>query len=260
MRRLIARRVRVSPAFVVALIALFVALSGAAVATTTAMISGAGIKDNSITGSDVKNSSITTDDVKDKSLTPADFRGSVRGPAGEPGPAGAQGPKGETGAPGAPGAKGEQGEPGPQGVQGQKGESGADGVPAKAVYSAKRAPVNLPAGSVKLPILSLESLPPGSYLLMAHLTAVNFGSNGYVRCGIKAADEDSFGNWGAVASVGNSAPFAVVGQINVSLPVTSSYTFTPELICRQDSSTTAYVEESRLMAIAVGETDVRGDK
>ena len=257
MRRLIARRVRVTPAFVVALIALFVALSGAAVATTTAMISGAGIKDNSITGSDVRNSSITTADVKDKSLTPADFSGSVRWPAGEPGPAGAQGPKGDTGA---PGAKGEQGERGAQGVQGQKGEPGVAGVPAKAVYSAKRAPVNLPAGSVKLPILSLESLPPGSYLLMAHLTAVNFGSNGYVRCGIKAADEDSFGNWGAVASVGNSAPFAVVGQINVSLPVTSSYTFTPELICRQDSSTTAYVEESRLMAIAVGETDVRGDK
>jgi hypothetical protein len=253
MSRLIARRVRVTPAFVVALVALFVALSGAAVATTTAMISGASIKDNSI----------TTADVKNKSLTPDDFRGSVRGPAGAPGPAGAQGPKGETGAPGAPGAKGEQGEQGErgaQGVQGQKGEPGADGVPANAVYSAKRAPVNLPAGSVKQPILSLESLPPGSYLLMAHLTAVNFGSNGYVRCGIKAADEDSFGLWGAAASVGNSAPFAVVGQINVSLPVTSSYTFTPELICRQDSSTTAYVEESRLMAIAVGEMDVRGDK
>jgi hypothetical protein len=243
--------VHISPAFVVALVALFVAMSGAAVATTTAMISGAGIKDNTITGSDVKNSSITTADVKDKSLTPADFRGSVRGPAGEPGPAGAQGPKGATGATGARGAKG---------ATGATGAKGADGFPAKAFYSAKRAPVNLPAGSVKLPILSLESLPAGSYLLMAHLTAVNFGSPGYVRCGIKGADEDSFGYWGSAASVGNAAPYAVVGQINVSLPVTSSYTFTPELICRQDSSTSAYVEESRLMAIAVGATDVRGDE
>ena len=59
--------------------------------------------------------------------------------------------------------------------------------------------------------------------------------------------------------MGNSSGAAITGQIYVSLPVTSHYTFTPELRCRQDSSTTAYVEETRLMAIAVGETDVRGN-
>jgi hypothetical protein len=253
MRQLIERRARVSPAFVVAVIALFVALSGAAVATTTGMISGASIKNSSITGAD----------VKDKSLTPADFRGSVRGPAGEAGPAGAQGPKGDPGARGEkgdPGARGENGAPGEKGDPGEKGEPGANGAPAKAFYTAKRAPINLPTGGAELSVTSLESLPPGSYLLTGHLTAVNFGTPGYVRCGIKGAGQSSFGNWGTAATVGNSSAAAITGQIYISLPVTSKYTFTPELFCRQDSSTTAYVEETRLMAIAVGETDVRGDQ
>ena len=69
---------------VVAMAALFVALSGTAVATTSALITGKQIKNSSITGADVKN----------KSLTPRDFRGSVRGPRGPAGPAGPQGPPG----------------------------------------------------------------------------------------------------------------------------------------------------------------------
>jgi hypothetical protein len=259
MRTLLTRRMPFSPALIIAVIALFVALSGAAVATTKAMISGASIKNGSITGVD----------VRDNSLTPADFRGSVRGPAGpagQAGPAGAQGPKGDagargdTGAAGAQGAPGKPGEPGKQGEKGDKGDPGVDGTPAKIVYSAKRAPINLPTNGAELGVTSLESLPPGSYILTGHLSAVNFGSNGYVRCGIKGAGKSSFGNWGVAASVGDAAPASTVGQIYVSLPVTSDYTFTPELFCRQDYSTTAYVEESRLMAMAVGEIDARGDQ
>jgi hypothetical protein len=81
---------------VVASIALFVALSGTAVATTSALITGRQIANSSITGLDVRN----------KSLTPADFRGSVRGP---------------TGPRGLPGAQGIQGI---QGIQGPKGDKG----------------------------------------------------------------------------------------------------------------------------------------
>lgn len=100
MRRVVARLVRVSPAMVIAMLALFVALTGTAVATTSALITGKQIKNSSITGLDVKN----------KSLTPKDFRGSVRGPRGLRGPAGAAGAPGAQGAPGTPGA---QGPPGP---------------------------------------------------------------------------------------------------------------------------------------------------
>jgi hypothetical protein len=85
---------RQSPALIVAMIALFVALTGTAVATTSALITGAQIKNNSITGLDVKN----------RSLTPRDFRGSVRGPRGPAGPPGAAGAAGAQGAQGPPGA------------------------------------------------------------------------------------------------------------------------------------------------------------
>jgi hypothetical protein len=85
---------RLSPAMIVALIALFVALTGTAVATTSALITGRQIANGSITGLDVKN----------RSLTPADFRGSVRGPVGPQGPQGAQGVQGPQGAKGDPGA------------------------------------------------------------------------------------------------------------------------------------------------------------
>ena len=90
----IRRLARQSPALIVAMIALFVALTGTAVATTSALVTGAQIKNNSITGLDVKN----------KSLRPIDFRGSVRGPAG---------PRGQTGVQGAQGIQGIQGVAGP---------------------------------------------------------------------------------------------------------------------------------------------------
>jgi hypothetical protein len=85
-----------SPAMVVAMVALFIALTGTAVATTSALITGRQIANGSITGLDVKN----------RSLTPRDFRGSVRGPRGL---------RGLTGVAGAPGAKGDKGDKGDKG-------------------------------------------------------------------------------------------------------------------------------------------------
>ena len=89
MKKLLARLVRQSPAMVVAVLALFVALTGTAVATTSALI----------TGKQIANSSITGVDVKNKSLTPKDFRGSVRGPRGLRGLTGATGAAGPEGPP-----------------------------------------------------------------------------------------------------------------------------------------------------------------
>jgi Collagen triple helix repeat (20 copies) len=107
-KKLVSRFARVSPALVVAMLALFVALTGTAVATTSALITGKQIKNSSITGLDVKN----------KSLTPKDFRGSVRGARGLPGASGAQGP---TGPSGPQGAQGPTGSPGPAGATGPPG-------------------------------------------------------------------------------------------------------------------------------------------
>lgn len=100
LKKLLARFARVSPAMIVAMIALFVALSGTAVATTSALVGSAQIRNNSITGLDVKN----------RSLRPIDFRGSVRGPRGLRGLLGAPGARG------APGEKGDKGDTGPPGA------------------------------------------------------------------------------------------------------------------------------------------------
>ena len=75
---------RPSPAMVIALIALFVALGGTGYAAAT----------GSIDSREIKNSSIQGTDVKDKSLTPKDFQGSIRGPAGRDGATGAAGAPG----------------------------------------------------------------------------------------------------------------------------------------------------------------------
>jgi hypothetical protein len=102
LKKLLVRLVRQSPAMIVAMLALFVALTGTAVATSSALIGSAQIKNNSITGLDVKN----------RSLRPIDFRGSVRGPRGLRGLTGATGAPGAAGAAGAAGAKGDTGEAG----------------------------------------------------------------------------------------------------------------------------------------------------
>jgi hypothetical protein len=99
-RKVVARLGRVSPAMVVAMLALFVALTGTAVATTSALITGKQIKNGSITGLDIKNKSVTGTDIK----------GRLRGATGARGPQGAAGPQGPQGPHGAQGIQGPAGQ------------------------------------------------------------------------------------------------------------------------------------------------------
>jgi hypothetical protein len=121
---------------VLATVAMFLALSGSAVAGT--LVTGSSVKDSSLTGRDIKNGSVTGSDVKDGSLTTADFRpGQVPGagagaagerePAGPRGDAGERGPAGPVGPAGQEGQAGEKGDPGDQGPKGAKGEDGSKG-------------------------------------------------------------------------------------------------------------------------------------
>ena len=99
------RRLRsISPATVIALLALFVSLSGTATAIT--LITGRNVKDGSLTGQDVKDRSLTRADLSIGTLT--------RGPAGPAGPAGE---------PGEPGLRG------PQGIEGVAGTDPWDTIP-----------------------------------------------------------------------------------------------------------------------------------
>jgi hypothetical protein len=96
-RKAVAGLARQSPALVVATIALCVALTGTAVATTAVLITGKQIKDGSVTGADIKNGSLG---VVDLSKSARGARG-AQGIQGVPGP---QGAKGDTGAAGVAGS------------------------------------------------------------------------------------------------------------------------------------------------------------
>lgn len=88
-------RLRPSPAMVVALVALSVALGGVGYAATvlpSASVGTAQLKNNAVTGAKVKNGSLLAADFKAGQL-----------PAGPTGPAGAAGPSGAAGPAGAPG-------------------------------------------------------------------------------------------------------------------------------------------------------------
>jgi len=106
-----------SPAMVVALIALFVTLTGGAVAAITLPANSVGtnqLKNGAVSGAKIQNGAVGTLQVKDYSLLTKDFK---------PGqlPAGPQGPKGDAGATGPQGPKGDTGSQGPQGSQGPAG-------------------------------------------------------------------------------------------------------------------------------------------
>lgn len=77
------RRIRISrpsPAMLVAVAALFVALGGTA--TAALVITGKNVRNGSLSGADIKNGTIKGGDVKNNSLSSADIKGRLQGPAG----------------------------------------------------------------------------------------------------------------------------------------------------------------------------------
>ncbi|HEX8206859.1 MAG TPA: hypothetical protein VF587_12435 [Solirubrobacteraceae bacterium] len=113
------KRLRISPATVLALLALVAALGGTSYAASK--VTGKDVRNSSLTGADIRNRSLTGADVKDGSLSASDF-GPGQLPRATPGTEGPQGPAGPAGPPGP------QGEPGEPGARGPKGETGGAGV------------------------------------------------------------------------------------------------------------------------------------
>jgi len=105
-------RRRPSPATVISLIALFVALGGTSYAAF-------GIPRNSVGSQQVINGSLQTADLSSKAI------GKLRGRRGPAGALGAAGPKGDTGPSGAQGSTGAQGPAGSTGPKGDQGDAGA---------------------------------------------------------------------------------------------------------------------------------------
>jgi Collagen triple helix repeat (20 copies) len=101
-----------SPAMLVALLALFVALGGSSYAALT-------LPKGSVGSKQLRKNAVTSPKVKPGSLLLSDFRASQR--ALLVGPQGAPGPKGDTGDTGDTGATGDKGEPGLNGTNGVDG-------------------------------------------------------------------------------------------------------------------------------------------
>ena len=111
----IRRRLHLSPATAIAVLALVFAMSGGAYAASRYVIT-------------------STKQISPKVLKDLQGRAGAKGATGATGPAGAAGAKGETGAAGSAGAKGETGpagEPGKKGTNGLSGKAGAEGKEGK---------------------------------------------------------------------------------------------------------------------------------
>lgn len=156
---------------VVASLALFLALGGAAFAATQ-------LPRNSVGTGQLKPEAVTAGKIAKK--TRNQLQG-ARGPAGQQGPTGKTGAKGATGARGATGAKGDTG------ARGVTGTPGTDGTgPAYEVFKTN--------GGLNGPILS-QSVPAGSYVMNATLFVRNLSGTeaGQVFCGIGADGNTSAG-------------------------------------------------------------------
>jgi hypothetical protein len=135
-------RARISSAHVIAMLALFVALSGSSYAAVTIRASqirnnsipGSKLKANSIPASKLKNNSITGRKLRNNTITRSNLRsdvlsltggGNVGAQGDEESSSGATGPRGPQGP---SGPRGLTGAPGPTGPAGQNGAAGANGT------------------------------------------------------------------------------------------------------------------------------------
>jgi hypothetical protein len=157
---------------VVASLALFLALGGAAFAATQ-------LPRNSVGTGQLKPEAVTAGKIARKA------RNQLRGATGPAGPAGAQGKTGKQGGKGATGARGATGATGPTGPRGPAGTTGADGTgPAFEVFGTLKAIAPTPG-----PVVA-ENLVAGSYVMTANVV-VEAVDPGTVTCTLTSGGEAS---------------------------------------------------------------------
>ncbi len=157
-------RQRLTYANVIATLALFLALGGAAVAATQ-------LPRNSVGTGQLKPEAVTAGKIAKKA------RKKLQGNTGPAGPQGPQGKTGKTGPKGATGAKGAQGVPGPKGATGDTGTG-----PAFEVFNESLKPV----GTTLAPVVA-ENLAAGRYVVSANVSLE--GTGGLVLCSLNGGGE-----------------------------------------------------------------------
>jgi hypothetical protein len=227
---------RPSPATLIAMLALFVALAESSFAepvrsAATALISGKQLRTNAVAGRHIRDGAVGTAEVRNGSLGLQDFEAGQlpQGPKGDAGPAGPQGPAGETGPIGPSGvissaARNNGDPPGPSSTNQFLALPATVTVPAGAkvfvdshrafgTLSSAAGALNLfmcsrPAGSVAAPtpdgngILGLQ-LPPNSKATMGFsriLTNLAPGSYEVGLCGTGGANWTN-NQWGSTTAL-----------------------------------------------------------
>jgi hypothetical protein len=210
-------RLRVSPAFVLAAVALLVALGGTGYAAFR-------LPANSVGSAQIKANAVTSSKVKNGSLLKVDFRAN-------------QLPRG---APGAPGAPGTPGAPGPKGPTGAKGPTGPAG-PSDAYARLLTGPVTVSSPNLG-PVTSLSIPQAGNYDIVSKAAMLGGAANGIIECQLSAG--------GAIDSskifVGATANQTIVNM----LPVSLSASGTANLSCSTSGATTA--NNVKIVAIRTG--------
>ena len=236
-----------SPALVVAMLALFVALTQTGLAGRAVdAVEGpcncgtsGDIIDEALTGADIKNGSLTSAEIKNGSLLRKDFKkGQLQ-----------VGPRGLPGAAGAPGAQG------PQGAKGDPGAQGAAG-PSNTIFRRHEAGVPLPlagGNASSTTIVTMANVPAGSWLLLGKAVPVHNGIPTYFRCGIEINGTPQGGSpsWLGGPDYPSATPITVTAAVNAGAP------FTATLRCGHDAAlnTIATVESSQLIAVRTGALD-----
>lgn len=247
------RPTRPSPALVVAVVALIVAMGGTGYAAVK-------LPRNSVGSTQLRTNAVTSSKVKDGSLAARDFA-TGQLPAGPQGQQGVQGPAG------AAGTKGEKGDPGTNGQQGPPGSTPGDGV--GKIYGS---PPALSSSSVS-PYVDLASIHDGggdhsltttvasriqASAVMVLKQPASGAAAGQGRCymDLLAPDGNLLTIMGATAGVDFSVPatngYYLDVPLTASSPVEPAGTYNVSVRCGVFPGTAPTMTSASLTAVAVG--------
>ncbi|MEX2107693.1 MAG: hypothetical protein WD827_02250 [Solirubrobacterales bacterium] len=223
-----ARRRWPTPSIVVAGAALFIALSGSAIAAESLIRSG-GIAPGAVTSKTIRNGAVQPQDLSTRTLGLLQGAGGAKGDTGSngaPGTNGANGPNGASGTngtngpngangvdgtDGVDGTNGTNGPNGPNGANGVDGTDGIDGTNGTDGIDGTIMPLSATQGLTELltassPTVVVDlAVPAGSYVVLAKTQLFHTGAGDTVDCMLKVGattiDQSSMKTLPALASI-----------------------------------------------------------